>query len=101
MRTDTISRDDTQDIEIAALKTDVHYQINTTNRNLNSLDEKLKISNELFIKNQNNMSGLITDANYKINELNRRLDRQSYVLCLLSGIAIGLLIYIYFIMVAL
>lgn len=98
MRIDTISRDDIQDMEMAALKTDVHYQINTTNQNLNSLDEKLKISNEIFIKNQNNMSRLITDANSKINELNRRLDRQSYALCLLFGIVIGLLIYIYFIM---
>ncbi|MDV8935940.1 hypothetical protein [Leuconostoc sp.] len=96
MRTDTISRDDTQDMEIAALKTDVHYQINTTNQNLNSLDEKLKISNEIFIKNQNNMSGLITDANSKINDLNRRLDRQSYALCLLFGIVIGLLAKVYF-----
>ena len=52
MRTDTISRDDTQDFEIADLKTDVHYQINTTNQNLNSLDEKLKIYNEIFIRNQ-------------------------------------------------
>ncbi|MFL2114419.1 hypothetical protein [Leuconostoc carnosum] len=100
MRTDTISRDDTQDMEIAALKTDVHYQINTTNQNLNSLDEKLKISNEIFIKNQNNMSGLITDANSKINEVNRRLDRQSYALYLLYGMFAGLLLFafIYFIM---
>lgn len=96
MRTDTISRDDTQDMEIAALKTDVHYQINTTNKNLNLLDEKLKISNDIFIKNQNNMSGLITDANSKINDLNRRLDRQSYALCLLFGIVIGLLAKVYF-----
>lgn len=96
MRTDTISRDDTQDMEIAALKTDVHYQINTTNQNLNSLHEKLKISNEIFIKNQNNMSRLITDANSKINELNRRLDRQSYALFLLFGIVIGLLAKVYF-----
>ena len=96
MRTDTISRDDTQDFEIAALKQDAKYQRNITNQNLDSLDEKLKISNELFIKNQNNMSGLITDANSKINELNRRLDRQSYALCLLFGIVIGLLAKVYF-----
>ena len=100
MRTDTISRDDTQDVEIAALKTNVHYQINTTNQNLNSLDEKLKIYNEIFIKNQNNMSGLITDANSKINEVNRRLDRQRYALYLLYGMFAGLLLFafIYFIM---
>ncbi|MFT9390844.1 hypothetical protein [Leuconostoc pseudomesenteroides] len=96
MRTDTISRDDTQEFEIAALKTNVHYQINITNQNLDVLDKKMKMSKELFIKNQNNMSGLITDANSKINELNRRLDRQSYALCLLFGIVIGLLAKVYF-----
>lgn len=96
MRTDTISRDDTRDFEIAALKQDVQYQRSITNQNFDLLDEKLKISNELFIKNQNNMSGLITDANSKINELNRRLDRQSYALCLLFGIVIGLLAKVYF-----
>ncbi|MGO3535246.1 MAG: hypothetical protein ACTINR_03045 [Leuconostoc mesenteroides] len=96
MRTDTISRDDTQDIEIAALKTEVNYRVNITNQNIDSLDEKLKISNELFIKNQNNMSRLITDANSKINYLNRHLDRQSYALCLLFGIVIGLLAKVYF-----
>lgn len=96
MRTDTISRDDTQEFEIAALKQDAKYQRNITNQNLDLLDEKLKISNELFIKNQNNMSGLITDASSKINELNRRLDEQSYALCLLFGIVIGLLAKVYF-----
>ncbi|OQJ73343.1 hypothetical protein BMS77_02150 [Leuconostoc pseudomesenteroides] len=96
MRTDTISRDDTQDFEIAALKTEVNYRVNITNQNIDSLDEKFKISNELFIKNQNNMSRLITDANSKINDLNRRLDRQSYALCLLFGIVIGLLAKVYF-----
>lgn len=96
MRTDTISRDDTQDFEIAALKTEVNYRVNITNQNIDSLDEKLKISNELFIKNQNNMSRLITDANSKINDINRRLDRQSYALCLLFGIVIGLLAKVYF-----
>ena len=100
MRTDTIGRDDTQDFEIAALKQDAKYQRNITNQNLDLLDEKLKISNELFIKNQNNMSGLITDANSKINELNRRLDKQSYALCLLFGMFAGLLLseFIYFVM---